>query len=211
MALRVAASGDISGAMGYFTAAKFPKERQESAVREAFVELRLRRAVELAIAHQCAAANQGIAGLDAEDKSVPFTFNGFASFIKGVRFQYWMGIVEFNCVDENAARRRWEKLAKASLPVTSTDHAYPYMALAKLDLEEGKAKASAALNTVQHQLATATPVNKGTLLYNQGLLQMLGDRKSEAAASFRAGAAAGPPGMVEYLNLAAIRLLDAGQ
>ena len=211
MALRVAASGDTGAAMGYFTAARFPKERQESAVREAFVELRLRRAVELAIAHQCAAANQGIANLDAEDRAVPFTFNGFANFIKGIRFQYWIGVVEFNCVDENAARRRWEKLAKGSPPVSSTDHAYPYMALAKVDPEEGKARASAALEALQRQLATAPPSARGTLLYNQGLLQMIADRKTDAAASFRAGAAAGPPGMVEYLNLDAIRLLDAGQ
>jgi hypothetical protein len=211
MALRVAASGDIGGAMGYFTVGRFPKERQETAVREAYVELRLRRAVALATAHQCAAANQGIANLDAEDKAVPFTFNGFASFIKGVRFQYWMGVVEFACVDENAARRRWEKLAKASLAVTSTDHAYPYMALAKVDPEEGKVRALAELESVQRQLATAAPANKGTLLYNQGLLQMIADRKKDAAASFRAGAAAGPPGMVEYLNLDAIRMLDPGQ
>jgi hypothetical protein len=180
-------------------------------VREAFVELRLRRAVELAIAHQCAAANQGIANLDAEDRAVPFTFNSFGNFIKGIRFQYWIGVVEFNCVDENAARRRWEKLAKGSPPVSSTDHAYPYMALAKVDPEEGKARASAALGALQRQLATAPPSAKGTLLYNQGLLQMIADRKTDAAASFRAGAAAGPPGMVEYLNLDAIRLLDAGQ
>jgi len=211
MALRVAASGDIGGAMGYFTVGRFPKERQEAAVREAYVELRLRRAVALATVHQCAAANQGIANLDAEDKAVPFTFNGFASFIKGVRFQYWMGVVEFACVDENAARRRWEKLAKASLAVTSTDHAYPYMALAKVDPEEGKVRALAELESVQRQLATAAPANKGTLLYNQGLLQMIADRKKDAAASFRAGAAAGPPGMVEYLNLDAIRMLDPGQ
>jgi hypothetical protein len=138
-------------------------------------------------------------------------FNSFGNFIKGIRFQYWIGVVEFNCVDENAARRRWEKLAKASQPVASTDHAYPYMALAKMDPEEGKARASAALEALQRQLATAPPSAKGTLLYNQGLLQMIADRKTDAAASFHAGAAAGPPGMVEYLNLDAIRLLDAGQ
>jgi hypothetical protein len=85
------------------------------------------------------------------------------------------------------------------------------MALAKVDPEEGKARASAALEALQRQLATAPPSAKGTLLYNQGLLQMIADRKTDAAASFRAGAAAGPPGMVEYLNLDAIRLLDAGQ
>jgi hypothetical protein len=38
---------------------------------------------------------------------------------------------------------------------------------------------------------------------------MIAGRKDDAAASFRAGAAAGPPGMAEYLNLDALRMLDA--
>ena len=211
MALRIAASGDVGGAMSYFTPAKFPQEKQEAAVREAYIELRLRRLVAMAAAGQCPAVIQGLGNLDAEDKTLPFTFSGFGSFTKGVRFQYWLGVVEFACVDENAARKRWERLAKASPEIASTDYAYSYMALAKLDPSEGKIKARTALGFLQRQLATPAPEHQGALLYNQGLLQMIAGRKDDAAASFRAGAAAATPGMVEYLNLDAIRMLDAGQ
>ena len=208
MALRLAASGDIGGAMSYFTPAKFPKEKQENAVREAYIELRLRQLVALASARQCPGVIKSLTNLDAEDKSLPFTFNGFGSFTKGVRFQYWLGVVEFACVDETSARKRWERLTKANPEIASTDYAYSYMALARLDANEGKIKARTALGFLQRQLA-ASPEYQGALLYNQGLLQMIAGRKDDAAASFRAGAAAGPPGMAEYLNLDALRMLDA--
>ncbi len=208
MALRLAASGDIGGAMSYFTPAKFPKEKQENAVREAYIELRLRQLVALAAARQCPAVVKGLGSLDAEDKSLPFTFNGFGSFTKGIRFQYWLGVVEFACVDETSARRRWEKLAKASPEIASPDYAYPFLSLARLDADQGKIKARTALGFLQRQLATS-PEYQGVLLYNQGLLQMIAGRKDDAAASFRAGAAAGPPGMAEYLNLDGIHMLDA--
>jgi tetratricopeptide (TPR) repeat protein len=211
MALRTAASGDIAGALSYFTPAKFPNEKQEDAVREAYIELRLRRLVELAAARQCATAVQGLTNLDAEDKRLPFTSHGFASFTKGARFQYWLGVVEFACVDENAARRRWQILAKASPDLASIDHAYPYMALAKLDPAEAAIQARKALGFLERQLGSALPEFQGRLLHSQGVLQMVAGRKDDAAASFRAGAEAGPAGMVEYLNLDAIRMLDAGQ
>jgi tetratricopeptide (TPR) repeat protein len=207
-ALRLAASGDIGGAMSYFTPSRFPKEKQENAVHEAYIELRLRQLVAMAAARQCPAVIQGLTNLDAEDKSLPFTFNGFGSFTRGIRFQYWLGIVEFACVDETAARKRWEKLSKTTPEIASADYVYPYMALAKLDANEGKIQARKALVFLQRQLA-ASPEHQGVLLYNQGLLQMIAGHKDEAAASFRAGAAAGPSGMTEYLNLDAIRMLDA--
>jgi len=114
-------------------------------------------------------------------------------------------------VDQNAARKRWEVLAKATPEIASTDHAYPYMALAKLDPAEGKIQARRALGFLQRQLGTALPEYHGALLYSQGLLQTIIGSNDAAAASFQAGAAAGPPGMVEYLNLEAIRMLDADQ
>src|ERR1019366_1323100 len=199
------------GAMSYFTPAKFPNEKQEDAVREAYIELRLRRVVALAAAKQCAAAIQGLTNLEAEDKSLPFTSHGFGSFTRGIRVQYWVAVVEFACVDQNAARKRWEVLAKASPEIASTDHAFPFMALAKLDPAEGKIKARKDLEFLQRQLGRAAPEYQGALLYSQGLLQMIAGRNGDAAASFRAGAAAGPPGMVEYLNLEAIRMLEAEQ
>jgi tetratricopeptide (TPR) repeat protein len=211
MALRIAASGDVGGAMSYFTPAKFPQEKQEPAVREAYIELRLRRLVAMAAARQCAPVVQGLGSVDAEDKSLPFTFGGLGNFTKSIRLQYWVGVAEFACVDENSARKRWETLSKASPEIASTDYAYTFMALAKLDPAEGKIKARSALGFLQRQLATGAPEHQGVLLYNQGLLQMIAGRKDDAAASFRAGAAAASSGMLEYLNLDAIRMLDSGQ
>ena len=161
MALRIAASGDAGGAMSYFTPARFPQEKQEAAVREAYIELRLRRLVVMAAGGQCPAAIQGLGNLDAEEKTLPFTFSGFGTFTKGIRFQYWLGVVEFACVDESAARKRWERLAKANPEMVSTDYAYSYMALAKLDPSEGKIKARTALGFLQRQLATPATSGRG--------------------------------------------------
>jgi hypothetical protein len=111
-------------------------------------------------------------------------------------------------VDETAARNRWEKLSKANPEIASTDYPYSYMALAKLHADEARIQARKALGFLQRQLA-ASPEHRGVLLYNQGLLQMIAGHKDEAAVSFRAGAAASPAGMTEYLNLDGIRMLDA--
>ena len=211
MALRIAASGDIGGAMSYFTPARFSDEKQEDAVREAYIELRLRHLLEQATARQCAAAIQGLTNLEVEDKSLPFTSHGFASFIKGARFQYWLGVVEFACVDQNAARQRWRTLAKASPDLASIDYPYPYMALAKLDPANAAIQARKALGFLQRQMGSALPAYQGRLLHSQGVLQTIAGRRDEAANSFRAGAEAGPAGMAEYLNLEALHRLDAGQ
>ncbi len=211
MALRIAASGDVAGAMSYFTPANFPSEKQENPVREAYIELRLRRLLALAAAKQCATLDQAIANLEAEDKRLPFTVNGFDPFTKGARFQYFLGVVEFACVGGNAARQRWEKVSKADAAITSADYAYPFLALAQLEPEVGKARSRKALVFLGNQLSSAGEAYKGVLLYSQGLLQAVTGQRDEAMSSFRSGADAGPPGMVEYLNLEAIRVLNAGQ
>ena len=59
MALRIAASGDVGGAMSYFTPARFPQEKQEAAVREAYIELRLRRLVAMAAARAVPCGHPG--------------------------------------------------------------------------------------------------------------------------------------------------------
>jgi tetratricopeptide (TPR) repeat protein len=210
-ALGFAASGDIGEAMSYFTPAKFPQPKQEEAVREAYIELRLRRVVAWAAAGQCAPAIQGLTGLEAEDKSLPFTAQGFGAFTRGIRVQYWVGVVEYACTGQNEARRRWEVLAKANPELASTDYAYPFMATAKLDPALGKTQARKALVFLERQMGLAPPEYQGAMFYSRGLLQTIAGRNADAAASFRAGAAASSPGMVEYLNLAAIRMLETGQ
>ena len=99
-----------------------------------------------------AAVDQGITNIEAEDKRLPFTFNGFGAFTKGARFQYLLGELELACVDEKAARKRWEKVSKMDAAITSADYAYPFLALERLEPEVGKARARKALGFLGNQI-----------------------------------------------------------
>ncbi len=210
-ALRIAASGDAGGALGYFTAANFPGNKQEDSVKAAYMELRLQSLVGRAKVRQCGGVDQAITNLDEENKALPFTFSGLGGFMKGLRFQYFLGVVEAACVGPKEGRKRWEKLSKANPEIASPEYAYPVLAQWRLDEAEAKSRATKALVFVQRQLAAPTAAgSKGALLHSQGVLLKILGRREEALASFRAGVEAGPAGMVEFLNLDAIRLMDKG-
>jgi hypothetical protein len=206
-ALRISTSGDIRGAMIYFTPANFPTEKQEDTVPAAYIELRLRSLLAMAERKQCAGAVQGIANLEARDTRLPFTARGFASFTSGARFQYLLGVVEF---------AEWTKCARnvgrRCLMRTRVSHPrlrLPIPGTGEVDPTVGVARSRKALTS--KQIGSAAAGVQGTLLYSQGLLQAAIGKRSDALSSLRTGAEAGPAGMVEYLNLEAIRALEAGQ
>jgi hypothetical protein len=120
-----------------------------------------------------------------------------------------VGVVEFACTEQSAARKRWEILTRMTPEIGASDHPYPTLALFKLNPDEARTQARRTLNFLQRQLDGDQPDHLGELYYSQGLLLMMLGRDGEAAESFRAGVAAGPPGLVEYLNLDAARLLTA--
>ena len=62
---------------------------------------------------------------------------------------------------------------------------------------------------MRRQIDNAPAAAKGTMLFNLGQLQLIMGRKEEAMTSFRSGAEAGPPGMIEYLNRDAIRTIES--
>jgi hypothetical protein len=208
-ALAAAASGNLPQARAAFNASNFPQEKQEDLVREAYIEVQLQSLLALAADRQCGPADQGLTTLGYDDKSLPFTFNGFGAFMKTLRFQYRTGLVEAACGDAKTARRIFERLSRARPEISSPDYAYPSMALSKVSPAEGTAKAKAALDEVGRSLAKADTALRPTLLYSQGLLQMALSRTQEAAASFREGAGVSPPGMLHYLNLDALRAMDS--
>jgi hypothetical protein len=208
-ALVAAASGNLSQARDAFNAANFPQDKQEDLVREAYIEVQLQSLLALAADRQCGPADQGLTTLGYDDKSLPFTFHGFGAYLKTVRFQYRTGLVEAACGDAKTARRIFERLARARPELSSPDYAYPGMALSKVNPAQGAAKAKAALDEVGRSLAKADADSRPALLYSQGLLQMVLSRTQEAAASFREGARVSPPGMLQYLNLDALRTIDS--
>ena len=203
-ALEAAAAGNLDQAFGYFNRNNFPEGKQPDAVRVAYIELQLLRLLALAAAHQCQQADNGITTLGYEDKALPFTFNGFGAFTKGARFQYHLGLVEAECVDEKDARKRFEKVSRMRVPMTSPDFAYSYMALAKLGRVGGL---DAIAQQLDGALAATRPADVPALQYNKGLLLSILGNKGAAAACFRQGAANAPPGMLRYLNQSALRTL----
>jgi len=209
-ALMVAATGNLDAAFGYFNAANFPQPKQEDAVREAYFELQVQRLLGLAAARSCPSADQAISNLGYEDKSVPFSFFGFGSFQKRPRVQFLVAHAEFACVDEKSARKRWERVSKATADLSSVDYAFPYLALARLNPETGKDKLASALEAVNKGLASASPERRGALLYHQGLLRLAIGETAEAAASFWEGARVAT-GFVRYLNLDMLRSLARPQ
>ena len=208
-ALVAAASGNLPQARGAFNASNFPQAKQEDLVREAYIEVQLQSLLALAADRQCGPADQGLTTLGYDDKSLPFTFHGFGEFMKTVRFQYRIGLVEAACGDAKTARRIFERLARARPESSSLYYAYPSMALSKVNPAEGTARAKAALDEVGRGLAKADAALRPTLLFSQGLLQMVLSQTQEAAASFREGARLSPPGMLQYLNLDALRTVDS--
>ncbi|MEO8595742.1 MAG: tetratricopeptide repeat protein [Candidatus Solibacter sp.] len=208
-ALRTAAAGDAAAALGMFTAARFPQAQVEPAIREAYFEVRLKRIVDAAGAGKCPSAVQWLGQLEGADPALPFTAGGFAPLLRSVRVQYWVGVVEFACIDKEAARKRWEILAKATPVIGTTDYPFAILAVSKVNPAEGRTQIRQALIFLALQLKDDQPEHNGELLYSQGLLQLESGHKDEAATSFRAGVAAGPAGLVEYLNLDGARAVDA--
>ncbi|MCU1236493.1 MAG: Tetratricopeptide 2 repeat protein [Candidatus Solibacter sp.] len=204
-ALRLAASGDIDGGMSYFTPGNFSNAKQEDSVREAYLELRLRRILAAAAAKQCGGLEQSIAAVNAPDARLSFTAASFADIMNGARIQYLIGTAYAACGDVAVARKQWENASKIDAGIATTDYAYPILALAQLEPEVGKARSRKALVFIARQINSAAAGHQGALLYSQGLLQALVGKQDDAASSFQMGAESGPTGIVEYLNLVALR------
>jgi hypothetical protein len=203
-ALIAAAQGDFGRARGYFTGANFPAEKQEEAVRVAYIELELQRLLGLAAQKKCGEVEQLLTNVGAYDKNLPFTFHPFNSLMKGARFQYYMAEAESAC-DEKEGRKMFEKVSRMKADLSSVDYAYPILAAGR---GAAPAKTGAAIEDIQRYLQTASGPVRGVLSYNQGLLMMLAGRRKDATDCFVSGEKASPPGFVRYLNVLARRAAE---
>ena len=80
-----------------FNARSFPSEKQPQIVRGALSRCSCKRFGGSAARQDCAAALGGVDSIGGEDKSLPFTLQGFEPFMKGARVQYFLGAVESLC------------------------------------------------------------------------------------------------------------------
>jgi tetratricopeptide (TPR) repeat protein len=204
VALMAAAEGDLGRARNYFTAANFSAEKQEDAVREAYIELELQRLLALAAARNCQAVEQLLTNIGAYDKNLPFTFHPFNSLMKGARFHYYLAEAESVC-DEKEGRKHFEKVSRMKADMSSADFAFPFLAATRLS---APSRVSAALEDVQRYLQTANGPVRGALYFNEGLLMLIVGKRRDAVDCFRSGGKASAPGMVRYLNALALHSLE---
>ena len=92
--------------MSYFTPANFPNEKQDDTVREAYIELRLRQPAGAWRRRSSARARrQESPTWKPRTTACPSPPAGLRDIIRGARFQYLLGVVEFACGNEAAGAR----------------------------------------------------------------------------------------------------------
>jgi tetratricopeptide (TPR) repeat protein len=198
-ALALVARDDLNGAASVFQEKNFPEEKQPPEVRQTYAELQLRSVLSAASSGKCADLDARIEDFAPEDKALPFTFHGFGDLAKQLRFQFYFGLAESLCGDQKAAAKRWSRIAKASPPLSSPDHAFPLLAASLTN----PAGSSRAIETALEGIRTSgNSTDKNLLLYSEGILLRATGREEEAIKRFAEGAKTGSP-FARYLNRSA--------
>ena len=149
----------------------FTAEKQSDEVRRAYIEVQLQKLLAASVnPNQCPAVLGAIETLGDEDKSLPFTFHGFGSFMKAAHFQYYLAIVEANCQEQKNARKRWEKVSRMKESLPSAEVAFPLLAAAKVNPVEAKPRIGAALESLRASLPSAKGESRFSLLYVEAML-----------------------------------------
>ncbi|HEY1205754.1 MAG: DUF5107 domain-containing protein [Bryobacteraceae bacterium] len=193
---------DPDGAKALFTADNFPTDKQPDEVRRAYIEVELQRLLVRARGGQCSEALAGLWTLGAEDKSLAFTFYGFGAFIKSPHFQYLMAETESACGAGKAARKRWEKIGRASQPTDSIDYAFPLLASQRLGERDAQRNIAAAVQALRSRMPADG--SRLDLIFAQGVLELAAGHSEEGAALLRKSAQAADP-LVRYLSLVTLR------
>jgi hypothetical protein len=200
-ALGLMADGELGSAAALFTAQNLPQERQPESIRRAYIEVQLQILRDDAAHHRCTSGLHRVETIGGEDHGLPFTlFGGFDAFMKGARFQYYLGAAEALCGDVGAARRRWSKVAKMTPAISSPDFAFPIVAAQNLAAKGKGPDIQPWLDKVSAALESADDEARGALLYSKGLLLLAHGDEASAIAAFQEGAHAPDHQMSRYLN-----------
>lgn len=199
-ALAQAANG--SATMSFFQPRSFKDPKQSEAVMRAYVEVQLQALRQAAARKDCASALTAVDQAGAPDPDLPFTARGLEAYIKGARYQYYLGAVVSLCGQGKEARRRWAKVAKMMPAVGTPDFAFPAVAAQSLG-SGAKLDWNALLDQVNKAEATDAE-SKGYLDYSRGILLLAKGDESGAMSAFKAGMAASEGDFAQYLNQLAV-------
>jgi hypothetical protein len=198
-ALSMLAGHNPEGAAAIFQTRNFPQGNQPPEVRQAYAEVWLQRLLVAARPGACEDVAARIDNFAPEDRSLPFTFQTFREIKKQLRIQFYFGLAEALCGDRKAAERRWSGLARAKVPPSSAEFAFPVLAASLINPAGSQRTVETALESVR---SGGGPAEKGLRLYVEGLLLRAAGRNEEAIARFQEGAAESPA-YTRYLNASA--------
>lgn len=199
-ALETAAKGNADAAMGVFVARNFRAERQPPEVRQAYIEVQLRQLVTLAGMGKCDDAAALSPRFGAENPTLPFTFSSFGAFIKPLRVQYYVALVESLCGNPKAAAKTWGKIAKSAVPLDSPDYAFPALAAATLNPAQAARTVEVALEKLRTEGGS---LEKGLQLYSEGMLLRAAGKLDDAGRRFADGYS-NSTGFLRFWNGAAL-------
>ena len=207
-ALRVAAKGNPDAALKMFDPKLFNAKRQPDDVRRAYIDVQLQRLLmQSRQPDQCPGVLDALTKLGGEDANLPFTFGGFAPFMKAAHFQYYEGVVEAACGNAAAARNRWARIAKQNEGLPSPEFVFPQLASAVTN--GGGAILGTMLELVQATAPAENSPSAPAYLYVEGmLLEGLGRPKEAEERLVNASRTATDP-FLRYLAEVGLREMAA--
>jgi tetratricopeptide (TPR) repeat protein len=173
LALTLAEAGRLEEADRVFQGRSFAREEGAVNVRQAYIEVQLRKALTLARSGRRNEALAVTGKLGQAVDGLAFTREGMSAFQKGDRYEYLVGSIESLCGDTASARRHWQTAAAGH-------GGFAVLAAWKLGLADWRSRAEA-------DVARATePSNpQSRLLAERGLLLRALGREEQAKAALR--------------------------
>jgi len=183
LALALVEVGRFDEAERVFHGRFFPREEFGTNVRQVYLEVRLRQALDLARRGDRRAALGIVRRLGEPVRGLAFTRDGLDAFLDGARAQYLIGEVHSLGGDPVSARRHWEKAAAGGDRYPYPDVAFADAAARRLGAkaEDGRPALEAALRNWDNRLEVGTSF-PGANAVGRGLFLRALGREEEARA-----------------------------
>jgi tetratricopeptide (TPR) repeat protein len=173
LALTLAEAGRLAGADHVFQGRTFLREEGAVNVRQAYIEVQLRKALTLARTGKPDEARAILSALGKPVDGLAFTREGMSVFQRGDRYEYLAGWIESLCGDPAAARRHWQSAAAGS-------GAFGILAARKLESADWRSRAEAGAARL-----IEPSNNQGRETVERGLLLRALGREEQAKGALR--------------------------
>ena len=206
LALALVEAARFDEAEALFRARFFPREEFGTNVREAWLEVRLQRALALARGGRGDEARRIAMTLGDAAPDLPFTRTGLPAFLESARVLYLKGEALSLAGDQAEAQRAFEAAARGADAYPNPDAAFAVLAARRLGPgreAEARARLEAALESWRNRLAVGTNYPGANAAGQGQFLRALG-RDAESKAKLREALLLPDKVMSHYLSRLAL-------